>query len=62
MNLNATKSNHMIIRKSAKYITSHYSINNGVVPTVNEVKCLCVYLTNDLKWNKHTNVITSKSF
>jgi hypothetical protein len=43
MNLNASKSNHMIITKSAKYITSNYSINNGVVPTVNEVKCLGVY-------------------
>jgi Reverse transcriptase (RNA-dependent DNA polymerase) len=62
MTLNASKSSHIQIGFSHSPIDSQYHINNSVIPRVSSVKCLGIYISDDIKWTMHTDYVTAKAF
>jgi hypothetical protein len=62
MSLNAKKSTHLSVSKSHNNIPTSYSVNSTPIVTVNEVKCLGVNITDDMKWNNHTDIVVAKAY
>ena len=61
MNFNAGKSALMRFSRKRKKIQSTYLLNNTLVPVQEEYKYLGVNLTDNLKWDRHIDVIISKA-
>ena len=50
-----------ITRKRIKKINASYNLEGTVLNSVENIKCLGVTITNDLKWNTHISNISTKA-
>ena len=50
---------HITTKK--KHIIHKYTLHGHTLPSVPHIKYLGVYISHDLKWNAHTNSISSKA-
>jgi Reverse transcriptase (RNA-dependent DNA polymerase) len=62
MSLNAAKSSHLLISTSQNPIPSQYHINDEPIPKYNNIKCLGLNITDDMKWNLQTDCVSAKAF
>ena len=60
--LNSKKSNIMIFNFTDLQFTTRLYMENTLLNIVDEVKLLGTVVTSDLKWQKNTNMLTSKAF
>jgi Reverse transcriptase (RNA-dependent DNA polymerase) len=62
MAINAAKSSHLLLSTAHSHTDSQYHINNEPIPKINNVKCLGLNITDDMKWNMHTDCVSAKAF
>ena len=62
MRLNELKSNYMVISNSNERFSTRLSLNNQALDRVTEICHLGVWITEDLKWNKHIREMCKKAY
>jgi len=60
MIINGKKTREMLIGTASKVCMPPVILNDLPIERVDTFKLLGVYLSNDLKWEKHVNAVTSK--
>jgi len=60
MIINGKKTKEMLIGTASKVCMSPVILNDLPIERVDTFKLLVVYLSNDLKWEKHVNAVTSR--
>jgi len=61
MNLNAKKSNVLTITRSSVSLATTYQIGNTIIPRVQNLKMLGIWIDSRLDWNMHVNYIANRA-